>query len=136
MTCVSNYMDITWICKHCGAVNTTDNDVCTGCSTAYASSGPRESVTNQALLNQGVIFNNAVFAPQPQPTLDDMMKSTEACYPIEYQTQELGMERPQESFGMRVFTWTANILMWLSILIAGSIFLFFVVIVIMALGSI
>lgn len=125
MTCVANHMDVTWICKLCGAINNASNSSCSDCSSTYAS-GPQ--TTNQALLNNGVIFNNAVF--NPQPSVDQMISSIEEFYQIDQ--SDIEDIPPRESLGMRVFTWTLNVLMWLAIIVSGSIFLFFVVVVIAA----
>jgi len=112
-------MKVTWICKLCGAVNTASDGVCAECSAAYTST-PQESTTNQALLNQGVIFNNAVFT-QPESDFDEVLDSLDEHY-----EEEKEPCKPRESLGMRVFTWTSNILMWLAIIICSSVFLFFV----------
>jgi hypothetical protein len=125
---VMNPMEITWICKFCGAINTTPNNSCTECSAAYSSPVPQEPVVNQALLNQGVIFNNTVFAP---PSYDDMLHSLEECYPIE---EEEKTEKPKESVGMRLFILVCNLWLWFGLLVASSVFLFFVWVVIKAYG--
>jgi hypothetical protein len=122
-------MDITWICKSCGAVNSASSDSCSECNSEYASA-PRESVTNQAFVNHGVVFNNAVISPQP--TVDEMLGSIEEFYNIDGEEEEPEEPREDFNFGMWVFTWTCNILMWIAIAVSASVILFIVAIVIAA----
>ena len=133
---VLNNMNISWICTVCGATNHSMNGVCQECSSKYGTC-PEPSPSpggNQALLNQGVIFNNAVFnQPQPDPSIDDICQTLEDCYGDAIEEEKSGPK--EESFGMRVFIWSCNIITWLAILIAGSIFAFFVFIVIKAFTS-
>lgn len=133
-------MNISWICTTCGATNYGMGGVCQECSSKYGARPiPQDSSSvNQALLNQGVIFNNAVFNPPKQekePSLNEMRRSVEMLYGLN-ETETQTEKKPQkESFGMRVFTWTCTIATWFALLIAGSIFAFFVFVFIKAFSN-
>jgi hypothetical protein len=131
MQYVSDNMNITWICKLCGAVNPASRNTCGECSTAYTSASRQP--LNQAVLNQGVIFNNAVI--NPEPDWKEVSRSLDEFYGDELKEKEESPaqnKKHRDSFGMRLFTWTATLLMWVAILACGSIFFFFVYVVIKA----
>jgi len=128
---VSDNMNITWICKLCGAVNPASSNVCGDCSTPYVAA-PRQPL-NQAVLNQGVIFNNAVI--NPEPDWGEVSRSLNEFYGDEIKEEEESpapVKKHHDSFGMRLFAWTATLLMWMAVLACTSIFFFFVYVVIKA----
>lgn len=139
MSHVLNNMNISWICTTCGATNYGMGGVCQECSSEYgARPTPVDSGVNQALLNQGVIFNNAVFNPPKQekePSLGDMCRSVETLYRLNEPDTGAEKKPQKESFGMRVFTWTCTIATWFALLIAGSVFAFFVFVFIKAFSN-